>query len=404
MAQPTIGIIGSGGAGLMAALAASTQSDVTLITDRSLGKSNTAMAQGGLQFPFPTEASVRSLQDDMIRSARVPLDRALNSLFVHEVREAVLELERLGLDFDRDETGAWRRRAAGGLSEARVVGVGDRIGPALIRVLRRAVSERSIEVVEWTTANEIRPSGLGFDVHLVGRAPQVRRFDALVVCTGGRTYARAQEAGEWTTNPPNENALMYQILQRLGLAEVHEAYFQYQPLGIVAGDARGFGKAVPESILTRSIRIVDANQRPVLERGERPDRLTLCERMFACEAAGTGVPAANGHVGFWLLLDDIPPTDLERDYPATVSFLRGHGILDDRVLVRPFLHYHLGGFRIDTRCQSTLPGLFLAGEVTGGIHGRNRLMGNGLTDALVHGRRAGLAAVAYAEETAHGIR
>jgi len=124
--------------------------------------------------------------------------------------------------------------------------------------------------------------------------------------------------------------------------------------------------------------------------------------MFDAEEAGRLIFDSEGRPGFQLVLDEIPPEQLLAEFPSAMHHLEKHLKPGDPLLIRPFLHYQLGGFRMDCDCQSSLPGLFLAGEVTGGLHGRNRLMGNGLSDSLVHGRRAGANAALFAKSA--GVR
>ena len=396
----SVAVIGSGAAGMMAALAAARHGSVILMTDRTLGQSNTAMAQGGLQCPFPTAESEKSLVADMQKSGRVDLDAALLGAFAREVLPMVRELEALGLVLDREPDGEWRRRTAGGLSENRVVGTGDRIGPSLIKVLRESLSRADVEVRERVSVTQLSPHQGGWEMALSNE--DAVAATAVVVATGGQAYARARETGEWTTNPANSNAGMYALLQGLGLPEIHASFFQYQPFGMLEGAAEGFGKGFPERVVGCSISILDRLGKPILELGERPDRLELCERMFAAERDGRAIVDEHDRRGFHLILDEVPAEVLATEFPSAVSYLKKRGVWGAPVLIRPFLHYHLGGFRMDLDCQSSWPGLFLAGEISGGVHGRNRLMGNGLTDSLVHGRRAGGNAALFAKSV--GLR
>jgi aspartate oxidase len=385
---------------MMAALAASRLCQTVLITDRALGQSNSAMAQGGLQCPYLTMRSEASFCADMLKSARVELNRDLLTAFVSEVIPTVKELVELGLVLTCEESGEWRRMTAGGLSEDRIVGTADHIGPSLIAVLRAAITKQDMEIQERASVTVLKPVPGGWDIGL-SNGGSVRAC-AVVVATGGQAYARAQQTGEWTTNPPNDNDSMYRLLQELGLPEIHQSFFQYQPFGLLQGARNGFGKAFPERVLALPIRILDRQGKSILAQGEKPDRLELCERMFAAERNGDAITAEEGRRGFHLLLDDVPAEVLEAEFPSTMSYLRKHEALGVPVLIRPFLHYHLGGFKMDACCRSGLPGLFLAGEITGGVHGRNRLMGNGLTDSLVHGRRAGRNAALFAKSV--GLR
>lgn len=390
-----VAVIGSGAAGMMAALSAAQIGSVVILTDRRLGKSNSAMAQGGLQCPFASAESEARFVADIQRSARVNLNEVLLRAFASEVRPTVQFLESLGLALDKSESGEWSRRTAGGLSEPRVIGTSDRIGPLLIKSLRDALLQAGLEVMEQSKVVD-----LSFHTgtwRLTTAAGGVVEARAVVVATGGSAYSQAKALGDWTTNPANENDSLTAILRRIGLEEVHADFFQHQPFGMLLGARDGFGKAFPERILGFPIRILDRHGHVVLDRGERPDRLDLCERMFEREKAGAAIEDGLGNKGFHLLLDEVSPATLETEFPAALAHIKKHEGLGLPLLIRPFLHYHLGGFKMDVNCQSSLPGLFLAGEITGGLHGRNRLMGNGLTDSVVHGRRAGRNAALFAK-------
>jgi succinate dehydrogenase / fumarate reductase flavoprotein subunit len=198
--------------------------------------------------------------------------------------------------------------------------------------------------------------------------------------------------GQRTTNPPNRNRRLVEVLRGLGLATVHESYFQYQPFGLV--DIEGpAGVCVPETVAELPVRLIDGRGDLVARPGS--DRLEITESIIAALRRGDGVAAERGE-GVLLTLGDVEGADLAERFPSLHRTLARHGLLGGHVVVRPFLHYWLGGFVVDADCATSIPGLYVAGEIVGGLHGRNRLMGNGIADALVHGRRAGTAAARWA--------
>lgn len=394
MNSPQIAIIGSGAAGLMAALAASSSAACVLLTDGALGRSNSIMAQGGLQLPLDDPSSKRHFLEDILRSARTDLDRRLVENFVDHVAETIHLLEQWGLELDRDERGELVRRSAGGLSEPRIVSVRDQIGPAIMKLLRARLQHHDLEVRQHTQVLDIAPRPGGFVLRLRDEAGGLDELTVpcVVCCTGGATYRESQRVHHPTTNPRNDNHLLLDRLAALGLTQVHPESFQYQPFGIVDTAGTDLGKCVPESIVNFDVRLLDRHREPI---GEiRQDRYALTQRMFEVARNGGAVDTEHGP-GIWLTLGDVPESTLATVFPKVHQYLERHGGAGQDVLVYPFLHYHLGGLRMDTRCQSDLEGLFLAGEITGGLHGRNRLMGNGITDSLVHGRLAGRRAAEY---------
>jgi succinate dehydrogenase / fumarate reductase flavoprotein subunit/L-aspartate oxidase len=216
--------------------------------------------------------------------------------------------------------------------------------------------------------------------------------DAVVCCTGGITWREAQRRQHPTTNPRNDNHLLFDRLCVRGLRQVHPDFFQYQPFGLVETAKADLGKCVPESIVNFGVRILDRERQPI---GDiRQDRYALTQHMFEVARSGRAVETESGP-GLWLTLSDVPEATLASVFPKVHQFLERRGGVGQDALVFPFLHYYLGGLRMDEHCHSDVPGLFLAGEITGGLHGRNRLMGNGITDSLVHGRLAGLGAAEY---------
>lgn len=383
-----IAVIGSGAAGMMAAIHASRASGCVLVTDGPLGRSNSMMAQGGLQLPFPTEASERAFFEDIMRSARTELDPTLVRNFVRHVRETVELLERWGLDLDRDGSGALVRRLAGGLSEPRIVSVRDQIGPAIIRILRTRLQQCDVELLTNARVVDLRRNRGAFVLRIEsdGGASELEAR-AVVCCTGGITYREAQRRRQQTTNPANDNHVLFDVLGGLGLAQVHGDAFQYQPFGIVTPEPAALGKAVPESIVNFGVRLLDRSGAEICDIHQ--DRLALTGQMFAAADAGRTVRLEDGRHGVWLTLGDLEPAVLASTFPKVHQYLERSRLLGQHILVYPFLHYFLGGLRMNCRCESDLPNLFLAGEIAGGLHGRNRLMGNGITDSLVHGRIAG---------------
>jgi aspartate oxidase len=377
---------------LIAAAVAAERVPVILLTDRGLGTSNSAVAQGGLQVPDAGTAARRRFVDDIRRSARSSVDEARLARFVAEVVPTVELLQEWGLELDRDETGALRRRLAGGLSEPRIVTAGDQIGPAVMKVLRHRIEELGVEMRTNTTVTDIAPSGVSLAlVTDAGRLPA----GACVAATGGLAHRRAIEQGVRTTNPANRNHVLWDSLRRRGLAVVGRNDYQYQPFGIVDEPGNTHDKCVPESIGSLDgVRLVDRDGTQVVELSA--DRREVTAAMFSAADDGRCIPTASGEPALSLTLSAVPVDVVADVYPRLHRRLATWGRSGADLPVWPFLHYQLGGFTTRPDGGTALPGLYLAGEMTGGLHGKNRLMGNGITDALVLGRLAGAAAASYA--------
>jgi succinate dehydrogenase / fumarate reductase flavoprotein subunit len=205
----------------------------------------------------------------------------------------------------------------------------------------------------------------------------------------------AERRNERTTNQPNRNEQLFEHLRAAGLETVEPDAYQYQPFGLVEVEGAA-GRCVPESVVSLPVRLLDRTRRPVVE-DIRQDRYALTQRIFEVAAAGAAETTSAGP-GVWLTLSEIDPESIASIFPKLRRTLERHGWVGADVLVFPFLHYYLGGFAVGHDGETAVPGLYLAGEMVGGIHGLNRLMGNGITDSLVHGRLAGAAAARYVRD------
>jgi len=384
-------VIGGGAAGLMAAAVLAASVRTVLVTDRGLGTSNSVMAQGGLQVPTgPHEAAQQAMIDDLIASGGAETDPDLVRQFVEDILPTVELLEKWGLRLDRHPDGRLVRHRAGGLSEPRIVGTADQIGPAVIKVLRSVVAGSGIEVLTHCPVVDLAP-GPKHVVVTTATGEQLR-CEAAVVATGGRTFEHATTTGQRSTNPANANSVLTPVLSRLGLVRSPDR-FQYQPFGLVEVSGSGPGRCVPESIIEHGVELIDGSGQIVSRVDVGRARLTAA--MFEAERQGRAIRSSTGEAGFRLTLSSVPPDALTEQFPKLAATLERAGMLGADVLVYPFLHYELSGFRMAVDCSTPLPGVFLAGEAATGVHGRNRLMGAGLMDSLVHGRRAAHSVLDY---------
>ena len=383
-----IGIVGSGAAGLQAAIAASKTKKVALISDRAIGRSNSIMAQGGLHVPHDNASSHELMLDDMMRSARKSIDVERAKHIIATIGPIVHKLEAWGLTVDRSEDGQWTRKMAGGLSEPRIISLGDSLGASLIPALKRQLSS-NVTIVPQTSVRRVSPQNHGFSISATHEQRTTEIWvEQLIICTGGSSYDAAQKGGDLTTNPPNGNHTMGSMLKELGLGTVDEEVFQWQPYGLleVSGSTT---KCVPESLVAFGGRIRDSTGQVIFE--PLGDRLSVAESMHRAIETGKGV-RTGAQTGVLLELD-ISPFDVEFQFPKFSTMLRKRGLGLKRLIVRPALHYQLGGFTVETDYQTSVPGLYLAGEVVGGLHGLNRLMGLGISESLVAGQTAGTTAV-----------
>lgn len=392
----SVAVVGSGLAGRMAALAAARTADVVVLTDGPLDKCNSMMAQGGLHVPDPDEASIAGMVADIVRSARVPVDTSRARALAAGAVEVFDLLRQWGLDVDLDGNGQPRRLQAGGMSEPRVVTIGDSVGPPLLRLLGERLDDPRIRVRTHTFVRDVEPHDDHVDLRIEdGSLIGARR---LVLATGGTAFAHANSTGAATTNPRNRNGGMLSLMRSRGAEVVDDDVWQYQPFGLVDGPAGPPRRCVPETLASLGCRLLDRDGRELLPLPN--DRLTVTEAMRATWESRSLI-GGRGR-GFLLTLSDIPVDTVVSRFPHAARVLKAMDALGEDVLVAPFLHYQLGGLKVDEDGRTSLSGIFAAGEITGGLHGRNRLMGAGVTDALVSGWRAGATASREARELVNG--
>ncbi|ABB33129.1 fumarate reductase/succinate dehydrogenase flavoprotein domain protein [Geobacter metallireducens RCH3] len=393
-------VLGGGGAGVTAALfAESMGARVILATKLRVGNSNTIMALGGMQASVHEDDSpVRHFADTM-GAGKFAGKRELVKTMVEDGPAIVKWLLELGVDFDRDEEGNLATRKAGGITAPRIISIGDYTGLNIMKVLKDEIRKgEGIEVMEFAPAVELTTNGFGecngavlFDL---GRKRHFTvRARAVVLATGGS--GRLHFQGFPSSNNFGATGDAIVLAYRAGARLEGIDSFQYHPTGVMFPDHM-VGVLVTEAARSLGGQLVNG-------KGER--FINELETRDACSAAiireceeGNGVRTPAGKVGVWLDTPLIEETQgkgfLKRRFPSMYRhFMRVKIDISKRpLLTYPTLHYQNGGILIDEKGETTVRNLFTAGEAAGGIHGRNRAMGNSLLDIFVFGRRAGLAA------------
>jgi aspartate oxidase len=315
--------------------------------------------------------------------------------------EAIAWLGGIGVEFTRDD-GRLRILRCGGASRPRLLQAGERTGAEMVQALRRAVRASGAEVWESTRLVELAPEGAGWRALVAPGDNGVRRTvlaGAVVLAAGGGLRGEAEARGVKSTNHPDATPEVLRMALELGAEGEAVDSWQQHPTGSV-WPAPLAGYALPETTRGYGATLHDADGERFVD--ELAPRDVVAEAILETVRAGRGDAAPDGAPGVWL---DTPAIDRQHGQGFTAARLAyvhnrylkaGVDITRERVLVHPVLHYRNGGVRIDERAATTLPGLFAAGEITGGVHGRNRLMGNSLLDTVVFGRRAGRAAAEVA--------
>ncbi|MDD2915089.1 MAG: FAD-dependent oxidoreductase [Gallionella sp.] len=393
-------VIGGGGAGCAAALmAAEKGARVLLATKLRLGDSNTVMAEGGIQAAIEPEDSIQQHIQDTLRGGHHIGDPSLVAALAEDGPDVLRWLIQQGMQFDQAPGGDLHTRKAGGMSTPRLVHCRDYTGLEMMRVLREAVIQhRSIEVWEQSPVVELLSNETGQKcvgavlTSLLDDQLRIVRTRSVILATGG--LGRLHLNGFPTSNHLGATGDGLVLAYRIGAKLCELDSFQYHPTGLLHPSHLA-GKLVTEGLRAAGCLLVNAlGQRFV---NELQPRDIVCAAILRECSEGRGVRVDEQRVGVWLdtpRLERAQPGLLEQQFPNLMTRTRIAGV-DPRIqplLTHPTLHYQNGGVVIDVNGATTVPGLYAVGEVSGGIHGRNRLMGNALLEIISFGRRAGAAA------------
>lgn len=392
-------VLGSGGAGLMAALYAldaNPKLRVTLATKGLFGKSGcTRMVQGGYNVVLsPNDSIERHFQDTMIGGHWLN-NQILARTLVEDAPVVVHEMwTKAGVRFARDEHGNLHQKGLAGQTFDRTVHHGDLTGIEIVSRLSEQVRARGAKILEECRAldllvadGEVHGALL---LHSATGKFLVARAAITVLATGGSapifavSSASLEKCGDG-----------YALGYRAGATLMDMEMSQFHPTGLIAPGSRLNGSVIAEELRAAGGFLYNANNERFMQRynPERIERATRDEVSRGCYfeiAQGRGT--ANG--GVWLDVSHLGASQVEALFPGMLErcLLIGRDLRKEPIEVCPTSHFQMGGVRIDRDCHSDLPGLLVAGEDSGGVHGANRLGGNGVADSTVYGRRAGLCA------------
>jgi L-aspartate oxidase len=382
-------VIGSGASGLAAAVSAELAgARVALATKGSLQANNSSKAQGGIQASFGDDDSPEQHAEDVFRSSHETADRELVEVLTGDAQGAIHWLEELGVEFTRDPDGRYRLARCGGASAKRLLQVGDRTGHAITKQLREAWEASSGTSFLNAPLRDLEQSNGHWRARVGDHEVET---GTVILAAGGRCYAEAEKRGELSTNHPNATGEVTQVAVGLGAESRDLDALQYHPNG-GAWPPNMQGYSIPETTRAYGAVLLNADGEEFTD--SLGPRDVVSEAIFNEVSEGRGVETPDGRPAVYLDTTRIAVSDAEISLPYMLRRYRGSGIdpLRDRILTYPVLHYQNGGLVIDTRAETTLDGVFACGEIAGGTHGRNRMMGNSLLECVVFGRRAGKAA------------
>ena len=389
-------IIGGGGAGASAAIEADNNgAKVTIITKLRIGDANTMMAEGGIQAADKPGDSPAQHFLDAFGGGHFAAQKDLLYKLVNEAPEAIRWLSELGVEFDKAPDGTMITTHGGGTSRKRMHAAKDYSGAEIMRTLRDEVLNRQIPVIDFTSAIELIKDEQGrcagaVLMNMETRELLVARAKTVILATGGA--GRLHYQGFPTSNHYGATADGLVLGYRAGARLLYPDTLQYHPTG-AAFPAQIYGALVTEKVRSVGAMLVNANGEVFMNPLETRD-VSAASIIRECTDRGNGIATPEGYA-LWL---DTPMIELkhgagtiEKRIPAMMRMFGKHGIdiRKEPILVYPTLHYQNGGLKITDDGQTDVENLFAAGEVVGGIHGRNRLMGNSLLDIIVFGRNAG---------------
>jgi succinate dehydrogenase / fumarate reductase flavoprotein subunit len=397
-------IIGAGGAGLRASLEALAQgASVGVVCKSLLGKAHTVMAEGGIAAAMcnvDTADDWKTHFRDTMRGGKLLNNWRMAQLHAQESPDRVRELEQWGALFDRTEKGDILQRAFGGHTFKRLCHVGDRTGLEMIRTLQDRGVQQGIDVyMECTVRRLLTDSGRITGAFAYWRETGrliVFKAKSIVIATGGIGKAWRVTSNSWEYTGDGM-ALAYEA----GAELMDMEFVQFHPTGMV------WPPGVQGILVTEAVRGEGGVLRNRL--GERfmekydPKRMELSTRDVVARSIYTEVKEGRGteHGGAYLDISQKPAEYVKKKLPSMYHQFKELADVDitkGPMEVGPTCHYVMGGIGVDAEtAESTVPGLFAAGEAAAGLHGANRLGGNSLSDLLVFGRRAGLAAAQHAK-------
>jgi succinate dehydrogenase/fumarate reductase flavoprotein subunit len=406
-------VIGAGGAGLSAALLAQENGiapdQILMVQKLRLGDANSKMSQGGIQAADAPDDNPAIHYLDVIGGGHYANKADLVEAMVKEGPDVIRWHEELGVIYDKLQDGSMQLAAGGGTSRKRMHSCKDYTGLEITRVLVDEFINRGISYVEFTSAAEFLMDAGGqvagavlydmdSDEYMVARAKST------VLATGG--FGRLHIQSYETTNHYGATGDGIAMAYHVGANLRDLDSTQFHPTGA----------AYPEQIVGQlcTEKLRGRGAQPVNKLGElfvyplETRDVEASSFIRECYSRDNGIVTPTGMRGVWL---DTPLIDvingegtIEREFAAMLRNFNKFGvnIREEPMLVFPTLHYQNGGVEINAKCETSVPGLYAAGEVCGGVHGKNRLMGNSQLDLYVFGRRAGRFAAERAKKASVG--
>jgi fumarate reductase (CoM/CoB) subunit A len=394
-------VIGAGGAGSRAAIEAANHNvHVTLLSKELLGKAHTCMAEGGYNAPLANVDTADNwqvhLKDTVVGGAWIN-NQKLVEILVKEAGDRIFDLEEYGAVWDRTPEGKIMQRPFGKQTYKRTCYAADRTGHEMMQTLVEEVRRQNLDVLdEIFVTSYLMNSGKvagAFAIDYKSGDFMVFRAKAVVLASGG-----AGRLFRITTNAAQDTGDGYAAAYRIGARLVDMEMVQFHPTGMVYPDSHK-GQLVTEAVRGEGGLLFNTKKERLMQRYD-PKLMELAGRDVVARSIATEILEGRGtpQGGVYLDVTHLPANVIEERLPSMLrQFLDvGVDIRKEPMQVAPTAHHFMGGVQINENAETNVMGMYAAGEVTGGIHGGNRLGGNALADTQVFGKRAGENAAEYA--------
>lgn len=349
-----------------------------LITNGKIGKSNSLMAQGGIQIPDDNENSKNIMKADIMTSGRGDSERILVDIFVENSAHIGQELSELGVNFKKESGGDFLKMQAGGCTLKRVLTTDDMLGVKVIKKLIDNVIENQKNYLEFTHVTDIKLN----DDYILIEAEKINgeiiklKTKNLCLCCGGTSFNEANNKNKRTTNVPNKNHTIRELCKKLKI-KMTEPEYQLQPYGILHPSLKN--RCFPEKVSNFDIKILDKDKKTICK--TNMDRLDIVKKINKSIKEKKYILSDNNEKCVEMDISKITADEFKFHFPKLFKDFGQQK--PSSVLISPIIHYELSGIVVNQNQQTNIPNIYACGEMAYGIHGKNRLMGLGILEGMV---------------------
>lgn len=389
-------VIGAGGAGSSAAIELHKLGlNVLVLAKKERTISKTYNAQGGIQASVGKEDSIENHYRDTLEAGNHKGNPKVVRVLTERAPETIKWLESIGVEFDKEE-GQYKLSNAGGISNARILSCKGSAGEGIAKPLWRHVDQLGILTKENVGVLDIHKDENTFYVTVVeDEKKYCMCSNSLVLATGG---VISEEKKIGLSDHENSIPDGIELAKRIGAKIVNSELMQFHPTGVIYPKVLRRIR-LPETMRGAGAILLNKNNEEFVNHLDTRSKVT--EAIVQEIKKGNGFETKDGYLGIKMCTSLIDKENgagyIKENYQKIYNefLVEGIDLSKEDVLVYPIVHYSLGGVEIDEKAQTSVPGLFAAGETTWGVHGEDRLMGNSLLDIFVFGRIAGRSAAAY---------